>query len=571
MMLRQGSYYLVTGLMIFFLAFISCLKDLDPLTFPTVETLEPNRDSIAIGSIRLRAEIDPLSSTPIKVGFEWWTNRDSLTIYDTSYSMPFDKKFIFEKVITGLKLNQLYYCQAHAEFIDPEHVDGIRKVTGIISSFILGVNITVPFELPVFNDSTVLSGNVEGLRDDINVMNHGFVFNAVNSKPMINDGLSHIIELGMWDGEKSLKNTSIVNLEFNTTYHYRAWMRTDTAIYYSNIGIFKVNDGWKRISDVDVAFQEGVAASNGELAYVIGGCTSQPNCGSDIGNNNFVLSYNLNLNSWLNLVIAPPPIQRHNALAFILNDTLYFGFGEQSDFSNAVRNSTYKLDLQTGNWTNVKLISNNAAVLPRSRAISFCINSNNYDKAYFGTGKGIDSLLNDFWEFDPVLDTCRRMADLPARFEKSSVSRGRRDAMAFSLNQHGYVMCGITVGNLDLNDVWKFTPPVAGNPDDKGKWEFVEFFPGPLRSRGVAFTVGEKAFMALGYNTANNLQELNDLWEFVPEPEAGASHFQSRVSFPGEKRENAVAFVIADKAYVGSGQNDAETLGDFWIYTPKKD
>ena len=90
---------------------------------------------------------------------------------------------------------------------------------------------------------------------------------------------------------------------------------------------------------------------------------------------------------------------------------------------------------------------NSSQIPPRSNAVSFTINN----KAYVGMGEGLifNEFLTDFWEYDPVNDSWRRIADFPGK--------PRDYPLAFSLNNYGFVGTGDTL-NYAFGDIWRYDP-----------------------------------------------------------------------------------------------------------------
>jgi N-acetylneuraminic acid mutarotase len=100
--------------------------------------------------------------------------------------------------------------------------------------------------------------------------------------------------------------------------------------------------------------------------------------------------------------------------------------------------------------------------------------------------------------------------------------------------------------------------------DELGNWVQSSYFEGQPRSGSVVFTIGNKAYVGLGYDGDDYF---NDFYAYDPDREL----WDDVATFPGEKRERAVAFSINGKGYVGLGYNrdlDSEELRDFWEYDP---
>lgn len=85
------------------------------------------------------------------------------------------------------------------------------------------------------------------------------------------------------------------------------------------------------------------------------------------------------------------------------------------------------------------------------------------------------------------------------------------------------------------------------------------------RENAVAFAINNKAFVGLGEDSFDLISR-KDFWEYDP----STNNWTQRADFPGVARTRAVAFVVNNKAYVGSGYSlETDTpLKDFWEYNP---
>ena len=107
----------------------------------------------------------------------------------------------------------------------------------------------------------------------------------------------------------------------------------------------------------------------------------------------------------------------------------------------------------------------------------------------------------------------------------------------------------------------------SSNDDTWGDWSKASEFGGKPRTGAVTFKIGETVFVGLGYNSSTENKSdkaLRDFWKFE---NGGWSQVDS---FPGEGRYAGVAFVIGNKAYVGTGfipqdvQNSKKWFKDFY-------
>jgi N-acetylneuraminic acid mutarotase len=117
------------------------------------------------------------------------------------------------------------------------------------------------------------------------------------------------------------------------------------------------------------------------------------------------------------------------------------------------------------------------------------------------------------------------------------------------------------------------------NYTQNGNWVGRATFPGQVSGFGVAFTIGEAAYVGTGINPQFPNQRLNTFFKYtpttIPDPLPSPTYYDSTLgtwsksaTFPGAPRSNAVAFTVGGIGYVGTGVgNDGYTvLADFWAY-----
>jgi N-acetylneuraminic acid mutarotase len=101
----------------------------------------------------------------------------------------------------------------------------------------------------------------------------------------------------------------------------------------------------------------------------------------------------------------------------------------------------------------------------------------------------------------------------------------------------------------------------------QNSWEKKEAFGNDKRSRGIAFSIGNRGYYGMGEDTADIVR--NDLWEYDP----GTDSWMQRATLPAAGRRDAVGIAIGNKGYVGTGIDAAESmfgnnLNDWWEYNP---
>ena len=191
----------------------------------------------------------------------------------------------------------------------------------------------------------------------------------------------------------------------------------------------------------------------------------------------------------------------------------------------------------------------------RSNAVSFDIDG----YGYIGLGRNDNrESLQDFYQYDPTNDIWKRIADFPG---------GKRDqAVAFVINGKAYVGTGIPDEEyLPQNDFYEYDPI-------KNSWRQVASLGKEPngRSDAAAFSINGYGYVTTGsyFSTFRN-----DVWKFDPTNGALGSWTRLENNYGGEGRENATAFVIDGKAYVGTGNNQSSlgslvTLSSMYRFDP---
>ncbi len=97
--------------------------------------------------------------------------------------------------------------------------------------------------------------------------------------------------------------------------------------------------------------------------------------------------------------------------------------------------------------------------------------------------------------------------------------------------------------------------------DTSGNWIKRSDFEGITRSEGVSFVIGDKAYVGTGYDGTNRL---GDLWQYDPVQ----NFWLQKADLPGAARSSAVAFTAGGNGYVGTGYDGVNRLNDIWQYNP---
>jgi len=135
----------------------------------------------------------------------------------------------------------------------------------------------------------------------------------------------------------------------------------------------------------------------------------------------------------------------------------------------------------------------------------------------------------------------------------------RNGAVSFTIGNRAYV--GLGWNGVDkYKDFWEY------NPDNR-TWRQLADFPGVARYQATAFAVNGKGYVGTGYDGTNRL---NDFYEFDPAGNNGKGSWTKKQNFGGSARYGAVGLSIGSKGYIGTGYDGANKK-DFWEYNPGSD
>lgn len=190
--------------------------------------------------------------------------------------------------------------------------------------------------------------------------------------------------------------------------------------------------------------------------------------------------------------------------------------------------------------------------LKRERAVAFSIDQFGY------VGTGVDTsetVLVDFWKYDPTTNAWTQIADIPGSM--------RRNAISFTIDNYGYVGTGMdsvvasSPGAATLNDFWRYDP-------SNNSWSARANFPGNS-GFGIYFSTGfsidSKGYVCGGKMGPNNYS--NQLWEYKP----ALDQWTQLANFPGGVRYQLCSFSIGYKAYVGLGTDQDMYRKDIWEFS----
>ena len=132
----------------------------------------------------------------------------------------------------------------------------------------------------------------------------------------------------------------------------------------------------------------------------------------------------------------------------------------------------------------------------------------------------------------------------------------RGSACGFAIGNKGYICLGQGQTNPYFKDTWEYDPI-------SDTWTQKADFGGTPRRQAVAFVIGNEAFVGTGQD-ANGL--CKDFYKYDP----STNSWTQLNDFPGTARRQAVAFTMGDQAYFGTG-DDGVLKNDFWMYEVSSD
>ncbi len=178
---------------------------------------------------------------------------------------------------------------------------------------------------------------------------------------------------------------------------------------------------------------------------------------------------------------------RYYAAAFVIGSKAYIGTG----WDGSIRQDFWEWDQATNIWTQRTDFGGG----PRMRVRGFSIGN----KGYFTTGNDVAGTnLMDLWEYDPNLNP--PMGTWTAKASLPNNAPARRYATAFSICDKGYLACGqlASVGSsqTSLNDFWEYDPVID-------LWTQKASFPGIPSNQTVGFGIDTKGYMGVGRSAYN--------------------------------------------------------------------
>jgi N-acetylneuraminic acid mutarotase len=245
-----------------------------------------------------------------------------------------------------------------------------------------------------------------------------------------------------------------------------------------------------------------------------------------------------------------PGKARVNASAEVVNNKAYVGLGYFTDegiYSDSTYfNDWWMYDATTDSWTekaSMPIIATDKTPFT-SGCVSFVYN----EQIYIGAGFNGYSFSSRFWKYDPATDIWTQLNDFngPSRAIATATSNSSRSFFGSGYNTN------------TLNDWWEYLP-------ETDSWEAKKEFPDRGRVNALSFSVNARIFVATGRRFGGDLTT-GKLYSDILEYDTQKDAWYRRGNIPNGNRENAVSFVIKNKAYIGFGEDNDKIFNDLWCF-----
>lgn len=149
----------------------------------------------------------------------------------------------------------------------------------------------------------------------------------------------------------------------------------------------------------------------------------------------------------------------------------------------------------------------------------------------------------------------------------------RKEAVGFAIGAKGYIGTGVNVSGACLADFWEYDNAANTWTQKADFGAATSSVTGLVRSNAVAFVVNNKGYVGTG---TDGTILYKDFWEFDPvantwTQKSDFGYTVSTTDTDGTARKDAVGFSIGTTGYVGTGIDASGYTSDFWAYVPATD
>jgi N-acetylneuraminic acid mutarotase len=218
-------------------------------------------------------------------------------------------------------------------------------------------------------------------------------------------------------------------------------------------------------------------------AYLIGG--------DSVGYHNDLWQYDPIADAWTKLDSLPAE-PRAFSLGFSTGNKLYVIGGETDLFPGYSLQDVWEYNIDSHIWTQ------KANFQGGYRYLGSCFVANGRPFCGMGIIPNFPYRANDLYEYDTLQDTWTLKAAIP---------NGKEGAFSFTLENEGYIGCGISYNNSRTNDFWQYNP-ISDN------WISAADYARGKAAYQVSFSIGNYGYAGLGYDSV--YQRIKEFWQFSP-------------------------------------------------------
>lgn len=244
-----------------------------------------------------------------------------------------------------------------------------------------------------------------------------------------------------------------------------------------------------------------------------------------------------------------PDTARVKAVAVVVNGKAYVGLGYNLDKADGIRNDPgllrgfWMYDPELDSWTQ----KSNFPTYATDGCVSFVINND----IYIGGGFHGEGLTRIMWKYNTLTNQWKQINNLPASC--------RAVAVCCSDSMHVFYGTGFDNG-INENDWWEYAPKTD-------TWAQKKSMPDNGRANAVALNINNRYFVMTGRHFGGDLTG-GHVFSDIVEYDSNRDVWYKRGNLPASGRENAIAFTINGKGYIGLGENDTNAMNDLWCFEP---
>lgn len=240
-------------------------------------------------------------------------------------------------------------------------------------------------------------------------------------------------------------------------------------------------------------------------------------------------------------------IVRTASVSFSVLGKGYVGTGQDS--SGTLLNDFWEYDPSLDTWTQLA----DFAGSPRTGACGFGIDSS----GYIGLGHDGVTYQKDLWKYLPQTNSWIQVQDLG--YNRGGTINGRRDVAVTVASGKAYIICGYEGNTTYGKQCWQFDPLADTSWALRRNFTNATDFSFIGRRWGIAFTISPHIYFGTGYDYTHNYKK--DFWRYNTSTDSWAQV----ADLPGQTRANACGFSLQDEGYIVCGTNLTQQF-DLWRF-----